>query len=1762
MVNKHVRHCVCFILALLGMTQNAAAFTDFKVQLTKADIFDTSINKFGVKVASDGTYAATAFDDAAATFTVNAVRFNDAQHGWVNCEFTIPVEGPVKIGLGNCQYGAQSGTITDAAGNVTALTVGNANCWHQDEANNISYTLYKGTSPTTLTVKYDGYCPFISVEALPKAEGTGFQVELLNSNLLTGDQINNRNLKLGLLVAADGTPSFTTDLNDANLVAVLEGGDRQDDHGWINFKATVPVKGPVRITFGTCAWGGNVTVKNADGTEVVPAFTTNTGACYHSDKAANKVSAYYKGDATTLTISGGSYVPYFAVEPVAEWEIPNDAKITFDLGGVTAEGTVPADIVAEFGSKFTIPMNRTLYVEGKTLTAWTDGQNTFAPGVEVTASENLTLTPVFTDNALGFADRTAEITAIWDFQQKNGAPVLNHQGDKGVYVTQVIVNGNTIDLKLDFDTTNGKINNGSWNDWCQLNGGTIITIPAAKGTAVSLESYNVTTTTTFAGSTDYTAEGNVVTYKYNGDAETMDIVIGNGSYFRYIQAIYPAAKAQDPNQDITGTWDFGNTDLQTTMMAFSGSNEAGEVADVENNGLKMTVEANGATFRVNGNNMQVRNGAVFKIPVKTAGDLITVKGYPGYSQYTIGASDVLTDENTYKAKISDAQAGYVAVTSKSDNNYYYSISVTQYAPKEKVTLTNEASTATFAFNEGTEGQKATFTNADYYLSSKVIVGSNWTIQDKQTYNGVEETRLTPTDQHNSNPTDVDAVSFLITPKPGFTFTPTKVSFKANRFGTDNGLIDIHWLNADGTTVELETAIQPERNNSNKNTEKAYDITSATAGEGTCGVKMYLYKLQASKQIGLADIVIEGVLNGTEKDVPVLASFKVNGNEYAVEDVFGDLYEATLKLPKAEKMVGKDNPLTDVTATSGEVGEITYAEQADACTVTIPMTAGDTKMDYVLNVIFKPDYQLEYIGVDGSVLATQAVEEDAAIGQFGFNIDDAPATKEGYKARGWFKANVLGGEKFTTADVITADTKLYAIQTEIEVPSTHKKYIFDLADKYFYAEDHEAFNPSGEGYYWHDSQHGWAFKNGNTVDLLVGPKATITVTLCQYGSGTGILVKKGDQTLATLDGIAEGDGGTAVYTYEGEAGTLTLEMQCGGEMYVHGIKIVNTAEVNFQKDGDWYFVKKGDAGSLIDVLEVVNGTNAAKDAARAYIFVPNGTYDLDATVKTTISGHNISIIGESMDGTVIVTTPDKSIEGLGKADMFQVSGTNLYLQDLTLKNALDYYAAGSAGRAAVIQDAGNRTIGKNVRMLSYQDTYYSSNSSQQAYWENCDIHGTVDFICGGGDIRFQNTTISLEPRAKDGTGSRTIVAPTTNTKFGYVFDGCTIVDLAGGKGNWNFGRTWQNEPITVYLNTTLGDNAAKTIIQSRWIEKGMNNKDPKLFGEYNTMNEAGENITPQTNTINSHGGQFETVISAEKAAEFSYAAMFSENADKTWDPAALTRQAARPSRAIFDGVTLTWEAGDATCWAVIKNDEVVKFVSEPTYTADDPTAIYGIRAANKMGGLGEPVYVTNIQMSPAHYATFYDEKHSFEIPEELKVYTVSEGTADKLTYNELHGVIPAGTAVMLEHMHKDALVLSVYLESVPAGTEYAYYIGPNLLKGSDVATMTTADEESTFYKLTYGKSNTAQADAFGWYWGAANGAAFQIEGHRAWLAIPKAGQQAPAVGYPLTDGAMTGIADVTGRTTDDSGAYYNLNGQRIAQPAKGLYIHNNKKVIIK
>ena len=1185
-----------------------------------------------------------------------------------------------------------------------------------------------------------------------------------------------------------------------------------------------------------------------------------------------------------------------------------------------------------------------------------------------------------------------------------------------------------------------------------------------------------------------------------------------------------------------------------------------------------------------------------KINLIVAGDAtITIVN----CQYGNGTNIAVVDANTGEtigslpAK-SDADGGVASfeyegkatvlslVIESGGEMYLHSVAVANHSGEggdhELITLDNEPVSAFFDFGLGIDGQKADFGEAnDYFVTSKVTYGSNLSIYGARQ----DQTQFMPETQQNEEEggtaaDESNAIRFIIQPNLGLTFTPKKVSLKTTRFGTDNGLLDFSWENPDKTTVLLAQGVKPERNDGVS--ELSYDIEGATPAEGKCALLINLYHLQSGKQIGFGDILIEGTLSGTEKEVPVLASVTINGEEIKADKIFEDSYEARIALSKKVAMVSEDNPI-QATAKKGEVGTITYiydelvSTDGSSRKVTlayIPMTLGETSLDYVINFTQKPDFTLTYVDTDKqTVLGEFTREQDETIGEFDVDYNTATAP-EGTKVRGWFK-KTAGGEKWTAEDVITSDITLYAVATEIETASTYKKYNFDLTDKLFDPADHEAFNPSGS-FYWHDAQHGWAFKGDaeNKIDLLVGPKAIVSLTLCRYGNAGDIIITDANgQQIGTLPGKnnEDVDAEIVAFNYEGEGGTITLNLSTEGEMYLHGVKIVNTSETNYESQGQWYFVKPGSAESLLEVLDIVNGANADKDAERSFIFVPDGTYDLGETVKTAISGHNISIIGQSTENTVIVTAPDKSIEGLGSADMFNVSGTNLYLQDLTLQNALDYYGALDnkqvGGRAAVINDAGNRTIGKNIRMLSCQDTYYSSNDNMQSYYENCDIHGTVDFICGGGDVRFQNTTLSLEPRQTDLKGSRTVVAPRGTVKFGYVFDNCRVIDLAEGQGTWNFGRTWNNQPMTVYLNTTLDDNAATTLIASRWIEKGMNNTDPVMFGEYNTMDMSGQNITPESNIIHSHGGDFETIISAEQAAGYTYEMMFSGNLEKQWDPATLTMQVEAPSDAKYENGTITWtEYWDgATAYAIFKNGEFVGLSTDGTFNiAIDPSVDkLTIRAANSMGGFGPEAVVNftspvEIKLSQAGYATFFDSRSNYRLPEGLKAYVVSKATADELTYMEIPGgYIPAATAVMLKSDDKKGG--TYYL--TPVDLDWIF-METNLLCGSDEPTTTWSDiEDCMFYKLAFGHSASENAKQIGWYWGAPDGGAFQIEAHRAWLPIPRV--LASTRGYEL-DG-LTGIKTMKAEA-GNSGSYYNLNGQRVAAPRKGLYIKDNKKVVIK
>lgn len=311
----------------------------------------------------------------------------------------------------------------------------------------------------------------------------------------------------------------------------------------------------------------------------------------------------------------------------------------------------------------------------------------------------------------------------------------------------------------------------------------------------------------------------------------------------------------------------------------------------------------------------------------------------------------------------------------------------------------------------------------------------------------------------------------------------------------------------------------------------------------------------------------------------------------------------------------------------------------------------------------------------------------------------------------------------------------------------------------------------------------------------------------------------------------------------------------------------------------FVVKKGDANDLLDVIDQVNRLNATPQAERTFILIPDGYYDLKEKTLTRILGNNVALVGQSMEGTIIRNAPDVKIEGISRTAIFQNRGTNNYFQDLTLRNDLDYYAAGEDGRAVCLQDKGTRTICNRVRMLSYQDTYYSDNELCQHYFQDSEIHGTIDFICGAGDVWFEHCLIVTEKRSPDGSGRDIIAAPrTSDTPWGYIFNHCTIKNDVS---SYHLGRAWHTNPCCVWLYTTL--LAPEKLLPERFDPQGMK-ISRCFFREYGTMDSQGHDITPkshvETFTLRDNTQPYvsETIMTREEAKRYTLKRIFAD-----WEP---------------------------------------------------------------------------------------------------------------------------------------------------------------------------------------------------------------------------------------------------------------------------------------
>ena len=154
-------------------------------------------------------------------------------------------------------------------------------------------------------------------------------------------------------------------------------------------------------------------------------------------------------------------------------------------------------------------------------------------------------------------------------------------------------------------------------------------------------------------------------------------------------------------------------------------------------------------------------------------------------------------------------------------------------------------------------------------------------------------------------------------------------------------------------------------------------------------------------------------------------------------------------------------------------------------------------------------------------------------------------------------------------------------------------------------------------------------------------------------------------------------------------------------------------------------------------------------------------------------------------------------------------------------------------------------------------------------------------------------------------------------------------------------------------------------------------------------------------------------------------------------------------------------------------------------------------------------------------------------------------------------------------------LLVYNENVAGADETAYpilvnkevkasYTDKNYLEYKRDASNMTASKQDVavyYYKLT---KNTSEEDykPLGFYWGAADGAAFaMVNNSSAYLALPQGINAAAGLLFDEA-GEATGI-QLTPAEETAAPAVYNLQGVRVSgKLAKGLYIVNGKKVLVK
>ena len=226
--------------------------------------------------------------------------------------------------------------------------------------------------------------------------------------------------------------------------------------------------------------------------------------------------------------------------------------------------------------------------------------------------------------------------------------------------------------------------------------------------------------------------------------------------------------------------------------------------------------------------------------------------------------------------------------------------------------------------------------------------------------------------------------------------------------------------------------------------------------------------------------------------------------------------------------------------------------------------------------------------------------------------------------------------------------------------------------------------------------------------------------------------------------------------------------------------------------------------------------------------------------------------------------------------------------------------------------------------------------------------------------------------------------------------------------------------------------------------------------------------------------------------------------------------------VADGVVTAVGAGTATITATATNGTAA--------TSDDKTATCTVTVSN-------PTVTANEGATGEYWSTYYNATQGFTADANTTVFQAAL-SGSSLTLTEVpNREIPATKAVILKSS-------SATITLTPASTTET--LEGNSLTGTTAA-MTGA--AGNIYVLNNGTQGV------GFYKLKSTGT---IGANKAYLTY--SGSLAPEFfGF---DGNTTSISEIEKMRNVENETFYDLQGRRVAQPTKGLYIVNGKKVVIK